>query len=231
MPKRNRISDCDVIIAAAGSSTRFKGRTKKQFYIVNGKPIIIHTILNMLKVFRPENIIVVSSEKGISKMRTLLYKEGMNGIRIVKGGEERAVSVYNGVLESRRKYVLVHDGARPYVPIKVINRIINTKISDKSCTVPFLCPKETVRIEEKSGLKTLDRRQIRLIQTPQMFTRNSLEYFMKISIKKKEYFTDEAEYIIKNGGKISFVEGDVKNIKITTAEDAEIIKMIMKAEK
>jgi len=231
MQKRNKISDCDIIIAAAGSSTRFKGRTKKQFYVIDGKPVIIHTILNILKIFPPENIIVVSSEKGISKMKTLLGDYGLNGIRIVRGGNERAISVYNGLTESRRKYVLIHDGARPYVPVKLIKRIVETKISGKSCVVPFISPKETVRFESKSGLTTLDRNRVRLIQTPQMFVREQIESFMKKAIDNNEYFTDEAEYVIKSGGKISFVEGDPKNIKITTFDDAEIVKMIMKAEK
>lgn len=230
MAVKSKFSECDVIIAAAGASKRFGGRTKKQYHKIDGIPVVVHTVLRMMRHFRSENIIIAAPLKGSAEMFRILAEYSVEGVRIVEGGDERAISVMNALQECRRKFVMIHDGARPFIPDAMIKRIISADLHKNSCIVPFVKPHETVRSTVNNRVKTVDRNTLMLIQTPQMFFTESIKKAMADFLKHKQYFTDDAEYILRSGGRIEFVEGDRRNMKITAKEDAKIMSMLMKAE-
>ncbi len=211
----------DIIIAAAGKSSRFDSKTKKQFYSINGKPIIIHTIEKFLSFKNINNIIVVTAEEDIDSLQEILNKHDIANVNIVVGGCERAQSVLNGLMVSDAEYVMIHDGARPFVSETLIKELISKKESN-SIVIPALNPVETVRYRNGDSINILKRENVFLIQTPQICRRELLLLCLKDKLNEKCYYTDDAEYIAKNGGNIVFIDGDRNNIKITSIEDINI---------
>ncbi len=208
----------DVIIAAAGNSSRFDSKIKKQFYNINGKPILIHTIEKFKSFEGINNIIVVTAEEDIDLLKKILNKHDISEICIIAGGCQRAESVYNGSIASNADYVMIHDGARPFVSEELIRELIMKKASN-SIIIPALKPVETVRYKDKDGINILKRENVYLIQTPQICKRELLLSCLKEKLNEKCYYTDDAEYIKEGGGEIVFIDGDRNNIKITSIED------------
>ncbi len=217
----------DCIIVSAGKSSRFQSKTKKQFFLLNKVPVIIHTIRKFHKKKFINSIILVISKEDQNKVEKILKKHKLNKhVKIVFGGNKRSDSVYNGIKKSNADYVFVHDGARPYVSERVLNELIKNHKKNSIC-VPYIKPSETVRYN-KNIVQLLDRKNIYLIQTPQFVERKYLIRSMEKFMNKNKYFTDEAEYIIRNNGKIIFIEGNRENIKITKTEDIYLMKYFIK---
>ena len=184
-----------VIIPAAGRSLRMGGR-KKENIVIGSK-----TVLEMAKeAFEGFDRIVVVGPGGD-----------------VPGGERRQDSVRNGlsVLGDDIEYVLIHDGARPFVSKDVIDRVKNALLSGADAAVPCVRPKDTIRTSEK----TLERSKLFAVQTPQGFRLEVLRKCYDRVYEDGAEITDDASAADHCGIKVEIVEGDYRNRKITTPDD------------
>lgn len=210
-----------VIIVAAGSSARMNG-INKQFLEINSIPVIVKTMLAFEQSTDIKNIILVTKAEDIFKLQLLAEKHNISKLTdIVCGGNSRQESVLKGLARvgTKDEAVLIHDGARPLVSSQVINRVVNglKSYSAVTCAVKV---KDTVKQIDADGkvIKTLDRSSLVAVQTPQGV--KVKEYRQAVdSVKNLADFTDDTSIMEAAGFEILTVEGDYKNIKITTPED------------
>jgi len=213
------------IIVAGGIGKRMNSPIPKQFLVLNGKPIIMRTI----ECFANFNEIVVAIHKDyIDYWKKLCKQYNFNiKVKIVEGGQERFMSVKNGLasIESTSGIVAVHDSVRPFVSKELIMRGIQ-KAETANSAIPAIIPTSSIRIIDKDGNSShIDRNKIRIIQTPQFFNIKLLK-----DAYKQQYnpiFTDDASVVEHFGEKIFLFEGEEENIKITSIFDLEIAKTII----
>ena len=184
-----------VIIPAAGKSTRMGGR-KKENIVIEGRTVLERT----KAAFEGFDQIIVVGPGGD-----------------VPGGDRRQDSVVNGLdaLRNDIDFVLVHDGARPFVSSEVIERVKNALLEGSDAVVPCVRPKDTIRTKEKA----LVRSELYAVQTPQGFKKEVLERcYAKVKEDNIE-LTDDASAADYCGYRVDIVEGDYANYKITTPDD------------
>ncbi len=207
------------IIVAGGSGKRMGTITPKQFLLLMGRPVLMHTI-EVFHKFDPEiEIIVVLPESQIEKWKGLCQQYLFDvKHQIAQGGTTRFESVRNGLaLIEEDGLVGVHDGVRPLVQTATLNRCY-IEAGAYGTAVPVSDSKESVRIVDDKGLShAVDRTTVRMVQTPQVF---------KVKILKSAYlqpfqntFTDDASVVEAAGYNIHLSNGNRENIKITTPDD------------
>ncbi len=209
-----------VIVVAAGSSTRMKG-VNKQFAKIGDIPVIAKTLLAFQKCDAISNIILVTKPEDVLAIEQLAEEYNITKLTdIAFGSATRQESVLNGFerLSENTERVLIHDGARPLVSDKVIKSVINglEKYSACACAVAV---KDTVKEIDKDGkiIKTVPRDNLVAVQTPQGVKVG--EYLSAVKNADVAAFTDDVSIMEAAGYNCGIVEGDYKNIKITTAED------------
>jgi 2-C-methyl-D-erythritol 4-phosphate cytidylyltransferase len=208
------------IIVAGGSGSRMNSDVPKQFLILKGKPVLYYSINSFLQTYDDCKIILVLAEEHIGKGQEIVdaffdYKK----ITITVGGRTRFHSVQNGLklIKNEDAIVFVHDAARPLLSSAMIYCCYNSAIEFGSA-IPVIDCKDSLRILTIDGNEALERSTIKLVQTPQAFhAKIILHAFLNIDFKDK--FTDEASVVEAFGLKVSLVEGDIQNIKITTPID------------
>ena len=216
------------VIVAAGSGRRMKHKTPKLLIRISGIPIIIRSI----KAFNihpliGEIILVVPSYE-FDKFNRLIKRYKLSKVkRVVAGGRTRKDSVLRGLsgVSKDFKYVVIHDGARPFVDKDMISRLLR-KVSVNQAAVLGVPVSDTIkRVDKDSYIKeTISRDDLYRIQTPQVFFVSSLRDAYKKHPKFKA--TDSAALIEKSGKRVSVIDGSVRNIKITTPEDLVLAKRL-----
>ena len=214
------------IIVAAGSGSRFKSDTPKQFLEINGKPVIVHTLELFQAAPSVDKIVLVLSERRMGNVDSSLFPKLES---VVAGGSTRAESVWNGLnaVGEDIEIVAVHDGARPLVTVDEIERTIaKANETGAACLVaPVTDTIKSVRSGEIAA--TLDRDKLRRAVTPQVFKREVLrKAFEKADLS--ESVTDDCFLVEKLGYPIAIVEGNSRNIKITHPEDLILAEALMK---
>ena len=221
-----------VVIVAAGTGTRMNMGINKQFIKLEGKEIIYYTIE---KFYRNENIedivVVVKEEEAEFFRKKILDKYNFKNIKIAYGGKERQDSVYNGLksLDKNCNIVLIHDGARPFVSDKIINKSIEEAKENKAVVVGVPV-KDTIKVIDNDNniVDTPNRSLLWAVQTPQTFDYNLLIKSYEDAFKDNFYGTDDAMLVERIGYKVKMVEGSYNNIKITTQEDLNLGNQILK---
>lgn len=222
------------IIVAGGSGTRFGGAVPKQFVPLCGKPVLMHTINKFASYFQTSpsggSILVVLPKVHVAMWKSLCdqYRFTVPHL-VVEGGETRYHSVLNALnaieVVSDGDVVAVHDGVRPLVSLEVIEAAFNTARQQKSA-IPVVAMTDSVRaLDAGGGSHALDRAALRAVQTPQAFD---------LSLLKSAYlqpyedtFTDDASVYERLGKQVELIDGDERNIKITSAKDLSIAQMLM----
>ena len=214
------------VIVAAGSGTRMGGATPKQFLLVNDKPVLYYTLQAFLKAFADIQIILV-----LPVNYTDIGHEIINGyfdpgkIKITAGGDTRFQSVKNGLaMVEEDSIIFVHDGVRCLLTETVIHRCYAEAVRSGTA-IPAIVSKDSVRIVNDEGNDVIDRDKVMLVQTPQTFHSRILLPAFQIDYKEK--FTDEATVVEAYGIKVTLVEGDENNIKITRPVDLLIAERII----
>ena len=222
------------IILAAGSGKRFSSDKKKQFVELFEKPLLYYS-LKAFSESKVDEIIVVTSKDDIDFVREdIVKKYGFDKVTsIVEGGAERYDSVYNGLKVCGGYICLIHDSARAMINVELINRCIEETFKYRA-VVPAVTPKDTIRVRDAEfGGETIDRNTLCIIQTPQCFDialiKSAFEGLYKTDYKTLG-ITDDAMVVEKfTDTKVRLIEGDYKNIKVTTPEDIVIAKMFLDA--
>ncbi len=208
------------VIVAGGSGSRMGSATPKQFLMLNDKPLLYYTVKTFLEAFDDLQIILVLPEQYTDLGREIIDAFfDYSRIQITAGGETRFHSVKNGLqLVKRDSIVFVHDAVRCLLTTDLIHRCYQNTLHSGSA-VPVVRCKDSVRMlnEEGNDNEVLDRSKIVLVQTPQVF--HSRILLPAFEIDYKERFTDEATVVESFGLKVSLVEGEENNIKITKPVD------------
>lgn len=212
------------IITAGGSSRRY-GNTNKLLEKINGKEIIWHTVNAFLKVAEIDEIIITANISIIEELN-LIFKS-VDKIKIIEGGATRQDSVFNGLMSIKQcDYVLIHDGARPMISPEIIKEAINMVKDKKALTVAAKTIDTIKQVDENLKItKTIDRTFLYNTQTPQAF---DFELIKNAHVKLKgQNYTDDAGMLEALGIDVYILNGDYKNIKITTKSDLELAKIYL----
>ena len=224
------------IVLAAGSGSRKKNKTKKQFMEIKGKPVIWYSLFEFEKS-RVDEIILVTGKEDIDYCKKeIVEKYNLKKIKnVVAGGSERYESVYNGLKEVTGNIVLIHDGARPLINNEIIERSIEGTIKSDACVVGVPV-KDTIKRADKEGyiIDTPNRSELWITQTPQSFKTDLVKMAykkMKEELEKGNTtlnITDDAMVVEEfTTNQVRFVQGDYKNIKVTTPEDIDIAELFI----
>ncbi len=207
-----RDNSIGVVIAASGKGRRMGTELPKQFLPVNGVPCLRRAadIFRDMGIF--DEMVVAAPEEYLGTATEML-----EDVTIIAGGASRADSVRRALEHISSRYVLVHDGARPYADRNLVMRVVDSAVN-RGSTVPGVKPRDTVRTEER----VLDRENLFLVQTPQGFLTEELKAAYEAATANGFEGTDDASYAEAAGGKIYIVPGDPGNIKITVKEDLPV---------
>lgn len=216
------------IIVAGGTGTRMGRAIPKQFLLLHDRPVLYYTIKAFLEAYEDLEIILVFPEEFTDMGKEIIdaYFD-YSRIRVTFGGETRFHSVQNGLkLVEEESIVFVHDAVRCLVSTDLIHRCYQNALHMGSA-VPVVVSKDSVRLlnEEENDNEVLDRNKVVLVQTPQTF--HSKILLPAFQIDYKERFTDEATVVESFGLKISLVEGEEDNIKITRPVDLLIAEALL----
>jgi len=217
------------ILLIAGNSTRFNGTVNKNLERIKNLPIFLYS-LNVLTsnnyiddvflVAKPDELDLVSLE-----INSISFSKN---ISIIAGGASRQESVYNALQASDADLVVIHDGARPMIKNEYIDDSL-AELSHYTGTTIAVKSKDTIKISDDNDvvMETTKRQNTWIIQTPQCFDRKVL---LEAHIKQNGNpdITDDCMMLEKEGYQIKLIEGDYTNIKVTTKEDLNIIKELLK---
>lgn len=220
------------IVLAAGSGKRMNSKVHKQYLIIQDRPVLYYS----LKAFEDSAVdeIVLVVGKGEEKFcrKEIVDKYGISKVKaIVEGGKERYHSVFEGLKQtSDADYVLIHDGARPFVNQDIIRRCLQEVQKYQACVVGMPV-KDTIKIADEEGYakQTPDRKNVWMIQTPQTFSYALIYEAYEEMLKTEDTaITDDAMVLERIKGKKSkLIEGSYRNIKITTPEDLLIANVYL----
>ncbi|HLG40228.1 MAG TPA: 2-C-methyl-D-erythritol 4-phosphate cytidylyltransferase [Chitinophagaceae bacterium] len=214
------------VIVAGGSGTRMGNNLPKQFMLLNEKPVLYYTIKTFLNAYDDMQIILVLHPDYLDTGKEMVnkYFKKVN-ISIAAGGETRFQSVKNGLnVIEKESIIFVHDGVRCLITTDLIHRCYEMALATGSA-IPVLPSKDSVRLLKEGNSEPFDRNKVMLVQTPQTFHSKILLPAYKIDYKDK--FTDEATVVEAYGMKVSLVEGEETNIKITRPVDLMIAEQIL----
>ena len=209
------------LIVAGGTGNRMKTGIPKQFLLLKGYPVLMHTLDVFYRYDQGMRIILVLPETEIPSWKRLCEDYGFNiSHEIVVGGETRFHSVKRNLAAIPDPcLVAVHDGVRPLVSVTTIDRCFEAALKFGNA-IPCIEIPETMRKLGKKGSKQVDRFRYRLIQTPQVFDSAVLKKAYSQEYRKQ--FTDDAGVVESLGYTINLVEGNPENIKITYPHDLKV---------
>ena len=214
------------IIVAGGTGTRMGANLPKQFMLLKDKPVLYYTLKAFSEAYDDLQIILVLpfdyTDMGQEIIDAYFDKDR---IRITAGGDTRFQSVKNGLaLVEKESIIFVHDGVRCMVSKDLIQRCYAEAVRTGTA-IPAIVSKDSIRLLTEEGSDAFDRNKVMLIQTPQTFHSKILLPAFQIDYKDK--FTDEATVAEAYGIKVSLVEGEENNIKITRPVDLLIAERIV----
>jgi 2-C-methyl-D-erythritol 4-phosphate cytidylyltransferase len=211
------------LIVAGGKGERMNADIPKQFLLLNGTPILMHT----LKQFSHfEGIVLVLPQSQFDYWRELCSNYNFTQKHtLVAGGTTRFYSVKNGLEQiDENSVIAIHDGVRPLISKKLIDSLI-TKTKNGVGVIPIVPLKDSIRKLEGENSVHIDRSNLYKVQTPQCFLSTDIKeaYTQDFS----DAFTDDASVFEANGGKINILLGEQKNLKITTKEDLKVASILI----
>lgn len=214
-----------VVIVAAGEGERFGA--PKQFSLLKGKPVLDWSLEKFENHESVDEIILVLKDDERGEKILTQYKKIAS---VVKGGKRRQDSVLEGfnlIDPPKAGIVLVHDAARPLVDAGLISRVIKVTL-EKGAAIPALPVEDTVKeVAEQEVLKTLERKRLFRVQTPQGFFYSVLKEALEKAQQENYYGTDEAALVERMGKRVYVVQGNPKNIKITVPEDIKLAEVFL----
>ena len=225
-----------VVIPAAGKGKRMKAEKNKQFLKLNGKEVLAHTVEKFEKNNLIDEIIIVAKEDEIDYCKdNIVKKYNLNKVlKVTAGGLTRQESVYNGLQEisSSSDFVLIHDGARPFINQELINKVVE-KVKQYDAVAVGVPVKDTIKVinSDKMIINTPERSKLVAIQTPQLFERELIIRAYQQAIEEDFIGTDSASLVERLNRSVKLVEGSYENIKITTPEDLEFGKRVLMGRK
>ena len=220
------------IVLAAGSGKRMNSKVHKQYLIIQDRPVLYYSLKAFEDSAVDEIVLVVGNGEEKFCRKEIVDKYRISKVKaIVEGGKERYHSVFEGLKQtSDADYVLIHDGARPFVNQDIIRRCMQEVQKYQACVVGMPV-KDTIKIADEEGYakQTPDRKNVWMIQTPQTFSYALIYEAYEEMLKTEDTaITDDAMVLERIKGKKSkLIEGSYRNIKITTPEDLLIANVYL----
>lgn len=227
-----------VILPAAGLGTRMgrekSGVSRKQFMLLEGAPILIHTIRKFLRCPLVSDIVVALRQEDLDWARGLIHQEHpAHSVRVVEGGESRQESVEHAlaVLGEDTDLVAVHDAVRPFIEPDLIEKVIH-EAAQTGAAIVGIVPVDTVKRVHKNKIRaTLPREHLVLAQTPQVFRFDLLKRAFEMARQDGFLGTDEASLVERlEQIDVSVVQGTDRNIKITKPTDMDLARLFLAEE-
>lgn len=209
-----------VLILAAGKGTRMGLGYNKMFYCMDdGETVLQHSIQLFLQDSRCNQIVVVTNRADMPK---IVLTSDSGKLVMVNGGDRRQDSVMNGLMAVKEEIVLIHDGARPYVKLDAIDRLLEAMEHEKACILGIKVKDTIKKVRDGYIVQTVDREEHMLAQTPQAFqTSFIIDCYIK-AINNHIEATDDAQIVEKvSDVRVRILEGSQSNTKITTPEDVQ----------
>ncbi len=230
-----------VILPAAGLGTRMgrssaekSGTSRKQFMLLDGSPILLHTIRKFVSMPRVAEIVVALRAEDMEWFGALLRQAALaTPVRLVEGGDTRQQSVENAlaVLEPDTDLVAVHDAVRPFIDRATIEKVIE-EAADTGAAIVGIVPVDTVKQVRKNKIHgTLPRERLTLAQTPQVFRYGLLREAFERAREDGFTGTDESSLVERlEKVEVSVVLGSDRNIKITKPSDMDLARLFLSEE-
>ena len=222
-----KLRRCGAVIVAAGSASRMGG-IDKVMAPLGGEPMIVRTVRAFQDCDAIREIVVVTREDLIRPITSLLSSMD-KVIAVVAGGASRQESVHLGLntLSKKVQLAAIHDGARPLVSYEVIDRTVRAA-NTYGAAAPAIPVKDTIkRVQGGVVTDTPDRASLRAVQTPQVFDFDLLRGALKKAKEERAQVTDDCSAVERMGFCVKIVEGDERNIKVTTPMDLKIAEMLL----
>lgn len=213
---------CSFVLLSGGAGTRMNNNTPKQYMLLGGKPIIMHTLERIDTIDSIDEVVLVCKDEYKKTLKDYIENYGLNKkYKFCSAGTTRQESVYNGLKIATFDTVIIHEAARPFVKTNEFLELIYSPESN----VTFGCPiNYTVLTCENSVINgTLDRSKLVNIQLPQKFDRKKLLECHELAIAESRLFTEDAGLLYHyTKEKIAVIRGKDYNLKVTTPEDIVI---------
>ncbi len=222
-----KLRTCGAVIVAAGNASRMGG-IDKVMATLKGEPMILRTVRTFQQCDAISEIVIVTRQDLLVPIMDLCH--GFHKVQaVIVGGDSRQASVEAGLgaLSKRVKLAAIHDGARPLVSWQVIDRTVRAANS-YGAAAPAIPVKDTVKVVA-GGLvtETPDRASLKAVQTPQVFDVELLRGALKKAAQDGAQVTDDCSAVERLGMSVKIVEGDEKNIKVTTPLDLKIAELFL----
>lgn len=222
-----KLKSCGAVIVAAGSASRMGGIDKVMANL-GGEPMILRTVRAFQNCDAITSIVIVTREDLIRPISGLCRDMG-KVVAVVAGGSSRQESVHLGLnaLPKGMKLAAVHDGARPLISWQVIDRVVRAA-NTYGAAAPAIPVKDTIKVVSGGLVKeTSDRSTLMAVQTPQVFDFDLLRGALKKAEEDGAAVTDDCSAVERTGMKIKIVEGDERNLKVTTPMDLKIAELLL----
>lgn len=217
-----------VIITAGGIGKRMGSSIPKQFIVVAGKPILMHTILAFQNFSDQFQILLTLPSDWKNYWSDLCSEYDFNiPHTVIDGGEERYHSIKNALEVATGYLIAIHDGVRPFVSNSLMNRLVEAARKNGTA-VPVVSLKESLRQLNQAGFSiAVDRNCYKSVQTPQVFQSSLINRAYQLPYHAK--ITDDASLVEEAGSTIFLVEGEEDNLKITTPKDIWIAEYLFQS--
>ena len=229
--KALKLRYCGAVIVAAGSASRMGG-IDKVMAPIGGEPMILRTVRTFQQCDAIREIVIVTRQDLIVPIMDLCHEFDKVQMVIV-GGASRPESVAAGLsaLSDKVKLVAVQDGARPLVSWQVIDRTVRAA-NTYNAAAPAVPVKDTIKVVSGGIVKeTPDRSALQAVQTPQVFDIDLLRIALQQAAETDAQITDDCSAVERLGMSVKIVEGDERNIKVTTPLDLKIAELFLEGEK
>ena len=222
-----KLKYCGAVIVAAGSASRMKG-IDKIMEPLNGEPLVMHSVRTFHDCDAIKEIVVVTRQDLVLPIMSLCAD--LSKVKaVVAGGKDRPASVSAGLnaLSDKVKLAAIHDGARPLITWQVIDRAVRAA-NTYGAAAPAIPVKDTIKVAIGGVVKeTPERKNLFAVQTPQVFDISLLRGALKKAKDDGAEITDDCSAVERMGMSVKLVEGDERNMKVTTPIDLTVAKLFL----
>ena len=218
------------IIPAGGIGKRFAVDGKKQFFRLNGRPIIYYTLASLVETYEFDQIIIGAASEDFTEMENICNSLNISNYLLSEKGEERSNTVYNALEYCNSDYVLIHDSVRPCVGKEVVLNIIQ-RVFERDAVICGVRPSDTVKLLEDGKVShTLEREKFLLTHTPQCFSKKLIREGLRYVFQNGLSVTDDSSAVELLGHPVEVVPSNPENIKVTKYSDIHFLKKYLKNE-
>ncbi|TYB34486.1 MAG: 2-C-methyl-D-erythritol 4-phosphate cytidylyltransferase [Flexistipes sinusarabici] len=212
------------IVPAGGIGKRFTVEGKKQFFSLNGRPIIYYTLAALMGAYKFDQVIIGAAPEDFTELENICESLNINNYLLSEKGEERSNTVYNALGYCSSDYVLIHDSVRPCVDKQVVYNTIQ-RVFEKDAVICGVRPSDTVKLLEGSKIShTLERERLLLTHTPQCFSKKLILEGLRYVFQNDLSVTDDSSAVEVLGHQVEVVPSNAENIKVTKYSDIYFLK-------